>query len=142
SRVRRASKILVARDGDNAAVREHLAGNGRAVYIGLRNGASWIVFAEGSSSYELMPLRSIPATMNGLLRFNETNALFSAAMAWAHGIAHADIRRALSSFRNTPDCNPGRYNFIEGFPFKVLLDFGHNPDGVEELLNVVRQIPM
>src|SRR5690606_36890816 len=59
SRVRRASKILVARDGDNAAVREHLAGNGRAVYIGLRNGASWILFAEGSSSYELMPLRSI-----------------------------------------------------------------------------------
>lgn len=141
-RVRRAAAILVASRGDNAAVREHVARNGRAVYIEPRNGARWIVCAEGPSLYELMPLSSIPATMNGLLRYNETNASFAVAMAWAHGIAHADIRRALSSFRNTPDCNPGRYNFIEGLPFKVLLDFGHNPDGVKELLNVVRQIPV
>jgi UDP-N-acetylmuramyl tripeptide synthase len=46
----------------------------------------------------------------------------------------------LSSFTNSTECNPGRYNFIEGFPFQILLDFGHNPDGVREICSVASQL--
>jgi UDP-N-acetylmuramyl tripeptide synthase len=52
------------------------------------------------------------------------------------------IRAALGSFANTPEHNPGRYNLIEGFPFQVLLDNGHNPDGVHELCEVVSRMPV
>jgi cyanophycin synthetase len=56
--------------------------------------------------------------------------LFAAALAWSQGIDIALIRMALSSFENSADQNPGRYNFIGGLPFDVLVDFAHNPDGV------------
>ena len=89
-----------------------------------------------------MPLYDIPATMNGLLCFNESNALFAAALAWAQGVELAVIRTALGSFANTAEQNPGRYNLIQGFPFQVLLDYGHNPDGVRELCEVVSRMPV
>src|SRR5690606_3973426 len=61
---------------------------------------------------------------------------------WVHGVPQEQIRRGLCTFRNDLESNPGRYNWIEGFPFQVLLDFGHNPAGVRELLEVVRQVPV
>ena len=132
--------ILVARDSSNPAVQEHRAIGGEAVFIQSHQSELWIVLAEGAVETLLMPLHEIPATMNGLLRFNESNALFAAALAWAQAIPPATIRRALGSFANTPECNPGRYNFIEGFPFKVILDFGHNPDGVSEICSVASKL--
>jgi len=133
-------QILVARDSSNPAAEEHRAVGGAAVFIQSHQSAHWIVLAEGAAEILLMPLHDVPATMNGLLRFNEVNALFAAALAWAQGVPPATIRTALGSFANTPECNPGRYNFIEGFPFKVLLDFGHNPDGVREICSVVSNL--
>lgn len=132
--------ILVARDRSNPAVEDHRAADGEAVFIGSHQLAPWIVLAEGATETRLLPLYEIPATMNGLLRFNEVNALFAAALAWAQGVPLATMRMALASFANTPECNPGRYNFIEGFPFKVLLDFGHNPNGVAELCALVSKL--
>jgi cyanophycin synthetase len=133
-------QILVVRDSSNPAVEEHRAIGGEAVFISSHHSTPWIVLAEGATETLLLPLHDIPATMNGLLRFNEVNALFAAALAWAQGVPPATIRTALGSFANTPECNPGRYNIIEGFPFKVLLDFGHNPDGVREICSVVSNL--
>ncbi len=134
--------ILVALEGDNPAVRAHLAQDGEAVFIQRHQASPWVVLAKGAVLTPLMPLYDIPATMNGLLRFNESNALFAAALAWAQGVELAVIRAALGSFANTAEQNPGRYNLIEGFPFQVLLDHGHNPDGVRELCEVVSRMPV
>lgn len=134
--------ILVARDAIAPALREHLALGGEGVFAQLHHGTPWVVLAQGAAHTPLMPLAEIPATMNGLLRYNESNALFAAALAWAQGIEAATIRKALGSFANTAQQNPGRYNFIEGFPFQVLLDFAHNPDGVRGLMEVVQQLPV
>jgi cyanophycin synthetase len=82
----------------------------------------------------------IPATLKGLLRHNQSNALFAAALAKAQDLEPETVRRALSTFSNSIDNNPGRYNFIEGFDFQVLLDFAHNPDGERELCEVVSKI--
>lgn len=133
-------RILVSRDGSNSAVQAHRAQGGDAVFIQLHRSAPWVLLAEGVAETPLMPLHDIPATMSGLLHFNETNALFAAATGWAQGVATSTIRSALSSFANTPEQNPGRYNMIAGFPFQVLLDYGHNPDGVSELCAVVQSL--
>lgn len=138
SRARR--HILVARDAHLAALGQHLAAGGEGVFTQLRDGIPWIVLAQGSVHTPLMPLADIPATMGGLLACNETNALFAAALAWAQGVTPETIRAALSGFANDPQQNPGRYNFIEGFPFRVLLDYGHNPDGVRALCEVAARI--
>lgn len=134
--------ILVASLFSAPALQAHLAQGGEAVFVQRHQGAPWIVMAHGEAQILLMPLAEIPATMNGLLRFNELNALFATALAWAQGIAPEMIRQALAGFANSPEQNPGRYNFVEGFPFQVLLDYGHNPDGIAELCAIVRALPV
>ena len=135
-------QILVAREANAPALQAHLAQGGEAVFAEPRDGADWIVRARGDERTPWMPLAEIPATMNGLIRFNEINALFAAALAWAQGIAPQTIRAALRTFANTVQQNPGRYNFIDGFPFRVMLDYGHNPDGVRGVCEVARKLPV
>jgi len=135
-----APHILVAHDSSTPALRDHLGQGGAGVFAQVRNGTSWIVLAEGSTQSFLMPLEDIPATMNGLLRVNEINALFAAALAWAQGIPQEIIRKALAVFYNSQEQSPGRFNFIEGFEFQVLLDFAHNPEGVRELCEMVLKL--
>jgi cyanophycin synthetase len=134
--------ILVARDPVNSAVVEHRARGGDAVFIDARAGMRWIVLATGADDRALMPVNEIPATLGGLLRFNETNAMFATALAWAQGVDTGVIRRALSTFTNSAEQNPGRYNVIEGLPFRVLLDYAHNPDGVGEICAVASALPV
>ncbi len=82
------------------------------------------------------------AQRNGLLPFNEANAMFAAALAWAQGIDHDTIRRALSTFESSGEQNPGRYNLIEGLPFQVVVDFAHNPDGVRGICSLAVALPV
>jgi cyanophycin synthetase len=133
-------KVLVARNADNEAVKNHCQSGGEAIYLQQINGAFWIVLAIGLNERKLMPLHDIPATMNGLLRFNENNAMFAVALAWAQGLQDMVIVQAMRSFCNSTEQNPGRYNFIEGMPFQVLVDYAHNPDGLHELFNVAAQL--
>jgi len=134
--------ILVARTPAAPAVVEHRRDGGEAVFIDTRGDRPWIVVAAGEAESAVMPVHDIPATMNGLLTFNESNALFAAAVAWAQGIGTGVIREALSSFDNSADQNPGRYNFIRGLPFDVLVDFAHNPDGVRGVCSVAAGLPV
>lgn len=133
--------VLVTGDPTSDSVVEHRSAGGEAVFVDQHEGADWIVLASGDTQTPLMPVGEIPATMDGLLRFNVENAMFASAMAWVQGIDTGIIRQALSKFTNSIEQSPGRYNFIEGFPFRVLLDFAHNPDGVRELCRIVNELP-
>ncbi|MBY0442330.1 MAG: hypothetical protein K2Q25_09380, partial [Mycobacteriaceae bacterium] len=134
--------ILVTSQPTSPAVAEHRCQGGEAVFTDQRQGAPWIVLSAGDAEEPLIPVDAIPATMNGLLRFNVSNAMFAAVLAWAQGIDIGTIRRALGSFHNSVEQNPGRYNFIAGLPFTLLLDFAHNPDGVREVCAVAGEIPV
>ena len=133
--------ILVARKAAVDVVGEHRRRGGEAVFLADRGGRPWIILAAGGAETELMPVHDVPATLNGMLPFNETNALFAAALAWAQGVETDTIRDALSSFHNSAEENPGRYNFIGGMPFDVLVDFAHNPDGVRGICSVASALP-
>lgn len=129
--------ILVG-NADNPAIDEHRRGGGEALFVE----SSSIVLAVGDRQETLMPVKDIPAAMDGLLRFNVTNAMFAAGLAWAQGISLETIRRGLGAFGNTQATNPGRYNFIDGFPARVLFDYAHNADGFREMCAVVSKIPV
>lgn len=133
-------RILVARNP--AAVAEHRASRGEAVFLDYRDDEPWIMLGAGHIETPLMPAAEIPATMSGLLQFNETNAMFAAALAWAQGIDTETIRRALGTFHNSAEQNPGRYNFFGGLLFTLMLDYGHNPAGVREVCAVAAALPV
>lgn len=134
--------ILVSGSPDNPVVAGHRRSGGEAAYIDVRDGRRCIVLATGDGDEVLMALNDVPATRNGLLRFNETNAMFAAAIAWAQGLDRQVIRAGLGSFNNSRDDDLGRYNFIEDLPFQLLLDFAHNPDGVREICAITAALPV
>jgi cyanophycin synthetase len=141
-RTRAPRLILVSRQGEgNPAVREHLAQGGEAVCRTEHEGSPWIVLAKGPRRTLVMALGEVPATMNGLLRFNEDNAMFAVALAHAQGLPLDTARAALATFRNSETDNPMRYNLFEGLPYALMVDFAHNPDGVREICEVARRWP-
>jgi cyanophycin synthetase len=62
------------------------------------------------------------------------NALAAAALAAAMGVATTDIRRGLTTMTQAE--NPGRGNVFEVDGFKVIIDFAHNPQAIEALLDM------
>jgi cyanophycin synthetase len=130
---------LVSYDNNNKEeIKKHSMNGGSSVYIEYRNDIRWIILEQGLKSEYLMPINDIPATMNGLIKFNEFNSLFAVAMAWAQNINLEIIKKALKCFVNSQDYNPGRYNFIQGLPYELILDYSHNPQGIKNLIDVAK----
>src|SRR5205085_699688 len=79
----------------------------------------------------------IPATLNGAARFNIQNALAATGIALGLKIPADTIRDALGSFVTDFESNPGRLNVFDGHPFRVILDYAHNPAGMTEIAEMV-----
>lgn len=77
---------------------------------------------------------SVQLRMTG--RFNVYNALAAASCALILGIGLEDIRDGLESVTSVP----GRIEMLQtGTPYKVILDYSHSPDALENILKTVRQ---
>jgi cyanophycin synthetase len=82
----------------------------------------------------------IPATLEGRALHNVQNAMFAAAMAFSMGLKLEDIRHGLRTFDTTFFQAPGRMNIYGEHPFKVILDYGHNPAAVEAMCDLVGRL--
>ncbi len=102
--------------------------------IEAQDGAEWIVLYDSAGlRLPVIAVGDIPATMDGTARFNLSNAQHALCASRAIGIDSGVIRAALGSFSNTHEDNPGRLNIYRGFPFTVIMDYAHNPDGMAKL---------
>ena len=68
---------------------------------------------------------------------NVQNAMFAAALAYNLGIGLDDIRHGLRTFDSTFFQAPGRMNIYDEHPFKVILDYAHNPAAVKAMCGLV-----
>ncbi len=75
----------------------------------------------------------IPATLHGLATFNIANALAAAAICAAYGVPLLTIRAALATFHSSFEQNPGRLNVHDAHGFRVIMDYAHNPAGLNAL---------
>jgi cyanophycin synthetase len=82
----------------------------------------------------------IPATLEGKARHNVANALAAAAMAYAHGVSVEHIRQGLRTFTTSFYQAPGRLNIFDEHPFRVLVDYGHNPAAFEAMRDLVERL--
>jgi UDP-N-acetylmuramyl tripeptide synthase len=62
-------------------------------------------------------------------------------VALALGLGVEAIRTGLEKFRSTPEENPGRLNLFELGDATVVVDFAHNPHGMEALLGMAAAMP-
>ena len=81
----------------------------------------------------------IPISLNGAARHNVANAMGAAAFCWSLGISLSDIRNGLMSM--SQDDNPGRGNVYDVNGYTVVVDFAHNPEALQALLDMANRLP-
>jgi cyanophycin synthetase len=119
-------------------LREHIEDGGFAVVRepGRFDGGEIVIHDDGDSIH-LMRAGEIPATLDGLAEFNVQNALGAVAMAYAQGVPANVIRMALSTYTTSFKHSPGRLNIFDGHGFRVILDYAHNPAGLQALGDLI-----
>ena len=96
-----------------------------------------ITIYDNEGNTQLLWTHLIPATVEGRAMHNVQNAMFAAALAYNMGISLEDIRHGLRTFDSTFFQAPGRMNIYDEHPFKVILDYAHNPAAVRAMCNLV-----
>jgi cyanophycin synthetase len=121
-------------------VKEHIRSGGRAAVLEKGINGDMITLYDHGAHMPLLWTHQIPATMEGRAMHNVQNAMFASAMAYAMKIRLEDIRHGLQTFDTSFFQAPGRMNVFSDHPFKVILDYGHNPGAVEAMCQLVRKL--
>jgi cyanophycin synthetase len=121
-------------------VREHIRAGCRAIVLEQGMNGHMIAIYDKGSHIPLLWTHLIPATLEGRAIHNVQNAMFAAAMAYSMGKTLEDIRHGLRTFDSTYFQAPGRMNVFDEHPFKVILDYGHNPAAVEAMCRLVQRL--
>jgi cyanophycin synthetase len=135
-----AEPIWVTMDHKNERVREHVRAKGKAVVLEEGLNGRMIALYQGERQIPLLWARQIPATIEGRALHNIQNAMFAAAIAHGMGVGVDNIRQGLRTFSNDFFQAPGRLNFYNEHPFRVLLDYAHNAHGMEAVARTVREL--
>ncbi len=132
--------IYVTMDPKNERVRDHVRAGGRAVALEPGLNGRMLVLYQGERQLPLVWARQIPATIEGRAGHNIQNAMFAAAIAHGMGVEVENIRQGLRTFSNDFFQAPGRLNFYNEHPFRVLLDYAHNAHGMEAVARTVLEL--
>jgi UDP-N-acetylmuramyl tripeptide synthase len=79
----------------------------------------------------------VPALLGGAAVHNVYNALGAMAVATGLGISRAAVVDGLSSFASDPSTNPGRCNLFNLGGVRAIVDYAHNPEGLELILRML-----
>ena len=124
----------------HSLVREHIQAGGRAVVLEEGINGHMITLYDGTSHLPLLWTHLIPATLEGRAMHNVQNAMFAAAITYSMSVSLEDIRHGLRTFDTTYFQAPGRMNIFDEHPFKVILDYAHNPAAVAAMVDLVQRL--
>jgi cyanophycin synthetase len=118
-------------------VKKHIRAGGQAFVLEEGMNGHMIAIYDKERHIPLLWTHLIPATIEGRAMHNVQNAMFAAALAYNLKINLEDIRHGLRTFDATFFQAPGRTNIFDEHPFKVILDYAHNPAAVRAMCNLV-----
>ena len=127
----------VTMNPSHALVKQHIRAGGEAFVLEQALNGHMIAIYDGETHTPLLWTHLIPATIEGRAMHNVQNAMFAAALAYNMGIGLEDIRHGLRTFDSTFFQAPGRTNIYDEHPFKVILDYAHNPAAVRAICGLV-----
>lgn len=130
----------ITMDPTHGLVREHIRANGRAVVLEKGINGDMITLYDNGAHIPLLWSHLIPATIEGKAIHNVQNAMFAAAMAYSFGKDLDDIRMGLRTFDTSFFQSPGRTNIYNEHPFKVILDYAHNPAGFRAMAELADKL--
>ncbi|MFP6730619.1 MAG: cyanophycin synthetase [Alphaproteobacteria bacterium] len=130
----------VTMNPEHALVKEHIQAGGRAVVLEKGMNGDMITIYDKATHIAVLWSHLIPATMEGRALHNVQNAMFAAAMAFSFGVDLDNIRHGLRTFDTSFFQAPGRTNVFDEHPFKVILDYAHNPAAFRAIADLVDRL--
>jgi cyanophycin synthetase len=121
-------------------VRKHLRAGGLAAVLEEGINGHMITLYDKGVHLPLLWTHLVPATLEGKAMHNVQNAMFAAVMAYAMGVKVENIRQGLRTFDTSYFQVPGRTNVFDKLPFKVILDYGHNPAAVQAMSDLALRL--
>lgn len=132
--------MYFSRSSTNDVVRKHVKGGGRAAVIEQGVHGEMLTIYDGDRHVPVTWTHLIPATLEGKAKFNVENALAAAAVAYSMGISLEHIRQGLRTFTTSFFQAPGRCNVFDEHPFRVIVDYGHNPAAMVKMVELVQSL--
>jgi len=128
---------LVSRLSDNPVIIDHMKVKGFTAFLNNKK-KPVINLYKGNELIGSLSATEIPASYEGVFRPALFNAMFAMALAYGMGVEFNIIRNALSVFQSNEETNPGRMNFYEHLPFKVLITWAGCAQALEELAHFIQ----
>jgi cyanophycin synthetase len=128
---------LFSMEEENPHIVEHTQEGGIACVF--ENG--YVTLLKGRWKVRVEKVINIPLTYGGRAAFMIQNVLAATLAAFLQNISIEDIRVGLTTFVPSVAQTPGRLNLIEMGDFTVLIDFAHNPAGMEALQRFISKFP-
>jgi UDP-N-acetylmuramyl tripeptide synthase len=123
-----------ARDHDHPLLAAHRRAGGAT--CGVRDGE--LVLSAAGAVHRLGRVDALPLTLGGLARYNLDNLAGAALAAHALGVAPATLAQVFAGFGVRHGDNFGRLQRWTFGATRVLLDYAHNPEGLDALLGIAR----
>ena len=127
---------LFSMDENNKRIKNHCSRGGIAAVF--EN--DYVTIMKGTWKIRVEKVSDIPITFNGKATHNIMNALPSVLACYLSDIALEEIKLGLQTFIPSPVQTPGRLNLFEFKNFKFLVDFAHNPAGLNLLCDFVNKL--
>jgi cyanophycin synthetase len=128
---------LVSMLADNPVIIDHMKAKGFTAFLDDRK-EPIINLYKGNELIGAIPATEIPASYDGLFRPALFNAMFAMALAYGMGVEFNVTRKALSVFQSNEETNPGRMNFYEHLPFKILITWADGAQALDELAHFIQ----
>jgi cyanophycin synthetase len=125
-------------EAENELLAQHIAQGNEAVRLDSDN---VIRYYNGENIEFEIIASDIPMTFDGAAVHNVANSMAAIAVARKLNIADPFIASALNNFKSDTKDNPGRLNIFEINGAKVIVDFAHNPHGLNALSEMVQKMP-
>ncbi len=129
--------VYVTMNPAHPLVKRHIQAGGQAFVLEQGMNGHLITIYDNETHTPLLWTHLIPATIEGRALHNVQNAMFAAALAYNMEIGIEDIRQGLRTFDSTFFQAPGRMNIYDEHPFRVILDYAHNPAAVRAMCDLV-----
>jgi len=135
-----------SRDYNESTLQTHRANGG--VTSGVRDGRLIVTWNRGAGAstgspvqeFDLGSVTDMPLTVDGTADYNISNVAGAALAALELGVSPTTITAVLTRFGSDPADNPGRLMRYDYHGAQVLIDYAHNPDGLEGLMGVATRL--
>lgn len=130
----------ITMDSGHGLVREHIRQGGMAIVLEKGINGDMITIYDKGAHIPLLWTHLIPATIEGKAMHNVQNAMFATAMAYSFDTSLENIRQGLRIFNTSFYQAPGRLNIYDEYPFKVILDYAHNPAAIKTITDLAARL--